>query len=152
MPRTAPITTVPLVFRRDDATGPGCIEFSWLPTGMRRHIILPPGDPQGIDEFTYQFAPGDPQIVQIYVLNNDGHAGPLSIEGVQYPPGTGTTSPIVLAFFEVFSTQRVLRMTFNCADGSTVQNWAQLEPMLRQCPQPQREHGTKAAATKKSGK
>lgn len=148
MAKSQPDKIVTLVFRRDDDHGRGCIEFSWIPTGQRRHIILMPGVSQGSDTFSYPFDPTDPRIMQIYVLNNEGR-GPLSIENVQYPGGTGTTSPIFLGVAEVFESQRVLRLTFHCEDGSTVQNWVALEPELRHCPQIQAPRPAKAVASKK---
>jgi len=151
MTKGMPDKSVALLFRRDDARGRGCIEFSWIPTGQRRHVILMPGISQGSDTFSYPFDPTDPRIMQLYVLNNEGK-GPLSIENVQYPGGTGTASPIFLAVAEVFESQHVLRLTFHCEDGSTVQNWASLEPVLRHCPQIQTQHSAKGSGTKKSTK
>ena len=140
-----------LVFRRDDDFLRGCIEFSWVPTGMRRQIILPPGVPQGVDSFSYPFDPHAPSVLQIYVLNNDGKGGPLSFGGGNFPPGTGTASPIVVALAEVFAGQHALRLTFDCEDGSIFQNWVPLDKMPRMCPM-QRTKSEPAAPSKRPKK
>jgi hypothetical protein len=89
-------------FSRDDARGPACLEFSWVPTGQRQPIMLPPGVASGSKTLAYS---GVSQ-VQIYKVVNNG----LGFDGDrmfwQFPPGPAYASSPTDAFVTVLMSSR----------------------------------------------
>ena len=107
-----------------------CLEYSWVPEGRRRVILLPRGQQEG--NRTDPIA-GDlnPSHVQVYSLTN----GMYSTEGWQFPPGPPHATPVVRAQVEVFEKEMEVVGTVYYADGSTASQTQKLEKVLRKCPE-----------------
>lgn len=76
-------------FWPDVYEGPARLEYSPVPEGRRRTILLKPGEQSGSSPD--QISQGvHPSHVQVYVLTNDGH----SLEDWQFPAGPPHASPV----------------------------------------------------------
>src|SRR5580692_4060470 len=109
-------------FWRDVYNRPGCLEYSWVPEGRRRVILLEAGQQEGAR--TDPIAAGlKPSHVQVYSLTNGIH----STEGWQFPPGPPHLTPVVSARVEVFESRMEVVGTVYYADGSTATQTQKLE-------------------------
>lgn len=118
-------------FWRDNYKGPGCLEYSWIPEGVRRNINLDPGIQEGYSNDTVDDEL-NPSHVQVYVATNNDSA---SIEMWQFPAGPPKKSPIasaVVLFFE--EANRIVGVAFY-EDGSIGADSAKLDAYGRPCPQ-----------------
>jgi len=120
--------TLTMTFRRSDYTQRGCLEYSWVPEGKRRVIVLNPGTPQHVQTDTL---PDDVVAthVQVYVLNN-GRAGTVNW---QFPPGPPRPGLIVDALVDVYAPAKA-RGTVYYAGGATVSDDRPLGESTQKCP------------------
>lgn len=123
--------TVTMKFWRDDYSGPACLEYSWVPEGVRRVIQLPPGQQAG--DRTDPIADDlDPSHVQVYRLDNNTR---VSTEQWQFPPGPPYSAPVDGATVEVYQARLEAVGTVHYADGSTAADTRRLDPIPRPCPE-----------------
>jgi hypothetical protein len=122
---------VTMTFRRDVYTGPACLEYSWVPEGVRRKILLNPGQPEGKN--TDQVADNlYPSQVQVYRMNQNEQA---SIQMWQFPPGPPAPAPVDEAVVEVFQRRmQVVGIVFY-TDVTSASGTQRLDPFPRQCPE-----------------
>jgi hypothetical protein len=120
-------TTATMTFRRTDYSGRGCLEYSWVPEGKRRIIILEPGQAQHTQIDT---VPDNLKIsqVQVYVLNN----GELSTATWQFPPGPPYAHPVATASVSVMAKEAVGSVQYT--DGTKAEDTRHLDAYPRQCP------------------
>jgi len=120
-------TTATMTFRRTDYSGRGCLEYSWVPEGKRRIIILGPGQAEHTQADT---VPDNLKIsqVQVYVLSNDE----LSTEMWQFPPGPPHTHPVTTASVSVLAKEAV--GTVQYTDGTQAADTRHLDAYPRKCP------------------
>jgi len=120
-------TTATMTFGRTDYSGRGCLEYSWVPEGTRRTIILAPGQAEHTQVDT---VPDNLKIsqVQVYVLNN----GELSTEMWQFPPGPPYAHPVATASVRVLAREAV--GTVQYTDGTQAADTTHLDAYLRKCP------------------
>jgi hypothetical protein len=128
---------VEIIFRRDHHGEPACLEYSWVPQGQRRTILL---DPTQVFNSQKDSIPDDlkPSQVQVYVLN-DAPKGSLPSAGNRQFP-SGPPRGVVIAA-EVKIQGRKVTGTAYYADGSSSQpgdDYA-LDERSSRCPEPQRE-------------
>jgi hypothetical protein len=122
---------ITMVFWRDKYEGPGCLEYSWVPEGVRHYINLRPGTQQGSSSDTIDDEL-NPSHVQVYVATNSGE---VSIEMWQFPSGPPKASPIVSAQVLLFEgAGRIVGAAFY-EDGTIAADVAKLDPNGRDCPQ-----------------
>jgi hypothetical protein len=124
---------ITMVFWRDEYTYPGCLEYSWVPEGLRHNIQLPEGIQEGksTDSISDDL---NPSHVQVYVASNGSGA---SIEMWQFPSGPPGASPVAAALVEMFERRNLVVGTVFYEDGTTASAWAKLDPYGRKCPQEQ---------------
>lgn len=79
-------TRVTMNFSRDEYGPAACLEYSWVPTGIRHVIQLSPGQASGTDTLPIE----GPSNVQIYRATNGG----VGFDSWQIPP-VKLTPPIV---------------------------------------------------------
>src|ERR1700731_2084373 len=72
-----------MYFSRDDAGGPACLEYSWVPTGQRHAIQLAPGVQTGSQTLPYSGV----EQVQIYKLVSNRLGADGDAAFWQFPPG-----------------------------------------------------------------
>lgn len=121
--------TVTMRYWRENPTGPACLEYSWVPEGKRRDILLNPGMREGSSSDSIS-ATLNPSHVQVYVLVNNFNE---STEMWQFPPGPPYSSPIVSASVEVYTGLKAVgKVTY--ADGTTASDTHMLDPVPRKCP------------------
>jgi len=121
--------TVTMEFWRDEyLQGGACLEYSWVPEGLRRVIVLGAGQQQGasVDDVD------DVSHVQVYVTRNDEPVA--SLENWQFPPGGPGPAPIERARVELHVRDMVAHGTVWYLDGTTVSDSRELEPVPRPCP------------------
>jgi hypothetical protein len=118
-------------FYRDNNDGPACLEYSWVPQGLRHHILLRDGQAEGFENDTI---PNDikPSHVQVYVLSVNNR---LSLENWQFPDGPPHDTPVVLATVDVNMGQSEAVGTVYYADGLTATSRLPLDLKSRECPQ-----------------
>ena len=99
-----------LVFWRDDDDGPGCIEYSWVPEGRRRVIILEAKQDEGsrTDESLDYVSH-----VQLYRLSSTGRGA----DSWQFPPESPRPHSLIYAAVEVFHKRGEIVSTARYADG-----------------------------------
>ena len=116
-----------MVFRRDDHEGRGCLEYSWVPTGVRHHILLASGIPEGSETDSV----GDDPItnIQVYVATNNNE---VNIEMWQFPPVGG--APIAGARVELFQRRRLIVGTAYFENGTNATYSADLKVGGKKCP------------------
>ena len=124
---------ITMVLWRDDFAGSGCLEYSWIPEGLRHNLKLEPGIQQGksTDSIDYDLNPSQ---VQVYVASNNDA---VSIEMWQFPSGPPKSSPVVSALIVLFEKASLIVGTVFYADGTTASALAELDPHRRVCPQEQ---------------
>jgi hypothetical protein len=120
-----------MTFSRDVGTSPSCLEYSWVPTGARRHILLDAGSPEGseTDAFADDYYPSQ---VQVYVLCD----GNQSAMGWQFPSGP-PRGKVVGASVTVSHQQKQVVGKVWFVDGSTAAEERKLDQFARKCPEPQ---------------
>jgi hypothetical protein len=118
-------------FRRDDYRGPACLEYSWVPQGLRHHILLVTGQQEGRESDSIPDTIR-PSHVQVYVLTNNEK---WSTEGWQFPAGPPHATPVVRATVEVYQQKMTVVGTVYYADGTSASYEQPLEPVARKCPQ-----------------
>lgn len=117
-----------LVFWRDDDDGPACIEYSWVPEGKRRVILLSAQQDEGsrtdpvLDNVSH---------VQLYRLASTGRGA----DSWQFPPGTPRSSPVIYATVEVFHSRGELVGTVHYADGVSRTDTFPLKTSALPCPE-----------------
>lgn len=131
---------ITMTFRRDDSSGPGCLEYSYVPEGKRHLIRLGPGQKEGksIDSIPEGLKPSH---VQVYRLDNNLK---VSTEMWQFPPGPPHATPIAEAGVVVEQLRRLALGYVKYEDGSTASDSHPLDPISRPCPQTHSE-GEKAS-------
>jgi hypothetical protein len=118
-------------FWRDAYQDAACLEYSWVPQGIRHTILLQPGVQEGSstnpmpDEI-------EPSHVQVYTLNNNNN---VSTAMWQFPPGPPHGSPVVRASVEVFEANAEAIGTVYYADGSSVSDKHKLDRKPIKCPE-----------------
>ena len=119
--------SVTMTLSRTDYSGRGCLEYSWVPEGKRRTIILAPGHAEHTQVDT---VPSNLNIshVQIYVLNN----GEFSTAMWQFPPGPPHAYPVATASVRVLAIEAV--GTVHYTDGTQAADTKHLDAYPRQCP------------------
>jgi hypothetical protein len=120
-----------ITFWRDVYSGPACLEYSWVPEGHRRTILLKPGE-QVKSNNDLVASDLHPSHVQVYVLTNDRH----STEDWQFPPGPPHPTPVVSARIDVVEREMYAGGTVSYADGSksTPPQRQKLDRLARKCP------------------
>jgi len=113
-----------LTFLRDDGNPPACIEYSWVPTGIRHHIQLSPGEVQDSQTADYQSATN----VQVYVLTQ----GDDSAENWQLP--SVGEKEILHAVIAVSQRARKVTGTVFYSDASSSVHTVALKFERRRCP------------------
>jgi hypothetical protein len=122
---------ISMTFLRDVYDSHACLEYSWVPEGLRHHILLNPGQQQG--DKTDPIASGvNPSGIQIYVLNNNDR---VSLEIPYFPKGAPHGVILQSAIVEVLEQRMEVVGTAYYADGSVVKQNLVLEPKGRPCPQ-----------------
>jgi hypothetical protein len=118
-------------FWRDDYTGPACLEYSYVPEGKRRTILLRPGQQEAIQTDT---VPDDlkPSHVQVYTLTNNGI---VSLSMWQFPPGPPYALPVVGAQVSILQARMVAAGMVTYSDATVNSGSAALDPYPRPCPQ-----------------
>lgn len=88
------------------------LEYSWVPTGQRKDILLGPGVDEGarVDEVKDSVV----SKVQIYNLNGRDMGGSCI-----FPDGPPWPSPVIHASVEVWARKRAFRGTVHYADGTS---------------------------------
>jgi hypothetical protein len=117
-----------LTFWRDDADGPACIEYSWVPEGGRRVIQLSAGQQEGNRTDP---GPDDASHVQVYRLNSNGFGS----DGWQFPPGPPHAYPVTQATVEVLHQRGKILGTVEYADGTTKSDTCPLKKSPLPCPE-----------------
>jgi hypothetical protein len=119
---------ITMVFWRDSDTGPACLEYSWVPQGIRRLIQLPPK----LDENARtDSAPDRPSHVQVYRLVSN-HVG---TDTWQFPAGPPRDSRVVFASTQVFEERKQVVGTVYYADGSSATESRPLRVDHLPCPE-----------------
>jgi len=122
---------IKMIFWRDIYTESGCLEYSWIPEGLRHNIQLLPGmqEDQSSDTIDDEL---NPSHVQVYVATNNNAVG---IEMWQFPSGSTTAGPIEAALVEIFERRNQIIGTVFYSDGTMVSTWSYLKEDGRKCPQ-----------------
>jgi len=118
-------------FRRDDHSGPACLEYSWVPQGLRHTILLHKGQKE--DSRTDPISDDlNPSHVQVYRLDNNNR---VSAAMLQFPPGPPHAAPVDRATLAVDQQRRQVVATVHYADGTTASDTKPLDPLSRPCPE-----------------
>ena len=118
-------------FHRMPHDGPACLEYSWVPEGLRRNIVLNPGEPSGYNDDTVDDSL-KPSHVQVYVATN---AFPIaSLQDWQFPSMPHNNSYLVGARVELDSMAMKATGVAMYADGHTTTDVRDLEGIPRECP------------------
>jgi hypothetical protein len=118
-------------FWRDDYIGPACLEYSWVPEGLRHTILLTPGQQEGsqTDSISDDL---NPSHVQVYRLDNNNM---VSTEMWQFPTGPPHTAPVDGATVEVYQQRLEVVGTVHYADGTSAYDTHSLDSFPRPCPE-----------------
>lgn len=118
-------------FWRDDYIDGACLEYSYVPEGKRRTLLLKPGQQEAIQTDT---VPDDlkPSHLQVYTLTNNGV---VSLDMWQFPPGPPHVLPVVGAQVSVLQGRMVAAGTVTYADATVDSGSAPLDLYSRPCPQ-----------------
>ena len=87
---------ITMKFWRDDYSRPACLEYSWVPEGLRHTILLAPGQQEGSRTDPIS---DNPSHVQVYMLDNNNQ---VSAEMRQFPSGPPHNTPVDGATVEVY--------------------------------------------------
>lgn len=127
---------ITMEFWRDAYDGPACLEYSWVPEGLRRNIELSPGMQEGSSTDSVDDTL-DASHVQAYVANNNSPSSPppdVSLEMWQFPEGAPHTAAIVHARIELYHGGMYAIGRVRYADGYTTESRTALQPIPRRCP------------------
>jgi hypothetical protein len=118
-------------FWRDDYVDRACLEYSYVPEGKRRTLLLKPGQQEAIQTDN---VPDDlkPSHVQVYTLTNNGV---VSLDLWQFPPGPPYVLPVVSAQVSVLQERMVAAGMVTYSDATVDSGSAPLHPYSRPCPQ-----------------
>jgi hypothetical protein len=121
---------IEMTYWRDVYSGSACLEYSWVPEGRRRTILLEKGQQEGrrSDPISSDL---NPSHVQVYSLTNDLY----STSGWQFPPGPPHATPVVRALVQVFEQNMEVVGTVYYADGSIATQKQKLDEQPRKCPE-----------------
>jgi hypothetical protein len=117
-----------MVFWRDIYDGPACVEYSWVPQGIRRVIQLNPKEDEGARADATN---ADVSHVQVYRLTSNGRGA----DGWQFPPGPPYTSPVIYAAIELSEQQMEVVGTVHYADGTSKRDTYPLKERAMPCPE-----------------
>ena len=125
------MTTIRMEFWREPHGDKGCIEYSYVPEGRRRNIVLPPGVQEGYSDDVVPDGTR-PSHVQVYVATTG--MPPASLEMWQFPPGPPYHLPIKRARVELHGRRGVAVGIVWYEDGHEARDEHPLEPIPRDCP------------------
>jgi hypothetical protein len=117
-----------MVFWRDNSDGPACVEYSWLPQGVRRVILLDSTEDEGNRSDTTDT---DISHVQVYRLASNERGA----DGWQFPPGPPYSSPVIYGAIEVFEQRMEVVGTVHYADGTSRRDTYALKTRALPCPE-----------------
>lgn len=119
---------ITMIFWRDTDIGPACLEYSWVPQGVRKLIQLPP-----LEDEDSRKDPALPNIsqVQVYRLVSDR----LGVDTWQFPAGPPPNSRIIYATIQVFENRKYVLGTAYYADGSSTADFRPLKTDPLPCPE-----------------
>jgi len=118
-------------FWRDNYAGPACLEYSYVPEGKRRTILLRAGQQEAIQTDT---VPDDLKAshVQVYTLTNNGV---VSLSMWQFPPGPPYALRVIGAQVSVLQERMLAAGMVTYSDLTVNSGSAPLDPYPRPCPQ-----------------
>jgi hypothetical protein len=118
-------------FWRDDYVDGACLEYSYVPEGKRRTLLLKPGQQEASQTDT---VPDDLEAsqVQVYTLTNNGV---VSLDMWQFPPGPPYAFPVVSAQVSVLQERMVAAGMVTYSDWTVDSGSAPLDAYSRPCPQ-----------------
>ncbi len=118
-------------FWRDDYIDRACLEYSYVPEGKRRTLLLKAGQQETVQTDTI---PDDlkPSHVQVYTLTNNGE---VSLDMWQFPPGPPHDLPVVGAQVSVLEARMVAAGAVTYSDATVDSGSAPLDLYSRPCPQ-----------------
>ena len=134
------MATITMDFWRDEYAGPACLEYSYVPEGKRRTILLRAGQQEHIQIDT---VPDDLEAshVQVYTLtNNDA----VSLAMWQFPAGAPYILPVKGAQVSVLQERMLAAGMVTYTDETVNSGSAPLDPYPRPCPQGTARPKTKA--------
>jgi hypothetical protein len=118
-----------ITFRRDVYDGPACLEYSWVPEGLRHTLRMMPGEREvsatdvGLDETSN---------LQVYVLTSNDR---VSLADIQFPDSPPPRR-LVSASVDVRENDLRVEVTVEDATGGTATGSFALERVSRPCPTP----------------
>jgi hypothetical protein len=118
-------------FWRDDYVDRACLEYSYVPEGKRRTLLLEPGQQEATQTDN---VPDDlkPSHVQVYTLTNNGE---VSLDMWQFPPGPPYVLPVVSVQVSVLQERMVAAGMVTYSDATVDSGSAPLHPYSRPCPE-----------------
>ena len=122
-------TQLTMIYWRDNDIGPACLEYSWVPTGSRKIIRLPPQLDEDSRKDTVESRITQVEVYRL-VCNN---VGKVSEASWQFPPGPPHSSPIVYATVQVFESRMYAIGTAYYADGSIASDFLTLREKPLPC-------------------
>jgi hypothetical protein len=122
---------ITMTFWRDDSSGPACLEYSWVPEGLRHTIQLDSGQREGSETDTISDEL-NPSHVQVYRLNNFEGA---STEKWQFPDGPPHALPVGSAKIDVFQSREVVVGIVIYTDSTNAASARVLDSFPRPCPE-----------------
>jgi hypothetical protein len=125
-------THATMTFRRDVSDHKACLEYSWIPEGIRHHIELMPGEHEGHETDSVS-AGVNVSKVQVYVLNNNER---VSFETEHFPDALPPDAPLDHAAVEVYEKNLEVVCTAYYANGHSIEDKHKLASVARPCPQP----------------
>jgi len=117
-----------MMYRRDVYTQRGCLEYSWVPEGKRRVILLNPGQREGDRTDP---GPDAASHVQVYRLVS----GEFGAANLQFPEGPPHKAPLTHAIVEVFQQRMEVVGTVYYADGTNATSTFPLTTSPMPCPE-----------------
>jgi hypothetical protein len=120
-----------MVFRRDIHADAGCLEYSWVPEGVR-HVMLLREDQEEGSQTDSVFDATEISHVQVYRLLNDG----VGVQNWQFPPGPPYAAPVAIALVQVLRVTMEVIGTVVYVDGTCVRDVYKLEMSPVTCPEP----------------
>ena len=122
-----------MTFSRNPYDGKACLEYSWIPQGIRRVIKLPDGKKE---DSRVDPIPEDASHVQIYTLSSFYNKKPYGLESkdhVQFPSGPPYKRPVVRATVEVHETEAIGTVYYD--DNTSAKEKIQLKGKFVLCPE-----------------
>jgi hypothetical protein len=125
---------IAILFARDDNKGIGCLEYSWVPEGVRHTIRIHNGEAVVVQNDSL---PDDlrPLNVQVHRLSNDNE---ISTAMWQFPALSEGLN-IVHAAVEISVESHQCVGIVYYGNGSKASYTHQLDPYPRPCPEPQND-------------